>query len=88
MKHRIEVGSVFASVSAWGSRWKVTEIIEKPGYPDHVRIQSLTEPGDHRLLAVAALLDRSKFVPESGQQDGAAAPGPESGEDDLPPRER
>ena len=78
MKHRIAIGSVYAAVGAWQSRWQVREIIEKPGYPDHVRLQSLSEAGDERLIAVAALLDRSKFVLES-------APQPEPGSQDAPP---
>lgn len=68
---RPAIGNRYASADAWQTRWEVVEIVEKPGYPSHVRLRSLRDPADFRLIAVAALLDRARFVPI---QDGPSKP--------------
>jgi hypothetical protein len=57
----VQIGAIFESVGGARHRWEVTEIIEKPGHPLHVRLTSLRSANDVRLFAAAALADRTRF---------------------------
>lgn len=72
MSHPVAVGNIYESVGAWKSRWQVKQVIEKPGYPTHARLISTENRMESKLIAIAALQDRSKFSPIAIRQGNSA----------------
>jgi len=67
-RQAVQIGTVYESVGGLRQRWEVSEIIEKPGHPTHVRLTSLRATKDVRLFAAAALGDRTRFRPLSERE--------------------
>lgn len=67
-RQAVQIGSVYESVGGGRQRWEVSEIIEKPGHPTHVRLTSLRSAKDVRLFAAVALADRTRFRPLSERE--------------------
>ncbi len=57
----LQVGSIYESVGSWRLRWQLSEIVDTPGYPLHVRLSSLDTSKDVRLFGSVVLSDTSRF---------------------------
>jgi hypothetical protein len=57
----LQIGSIYESVGSWRLRWQLSEIVDSPGFPLHVRLSSLGTSKDVRLFASVVLNDTSRF---------------------------
>lgn len=60
-KQSVTVGEKFRERTAWGGEWQVEFIYTDGVRIPHARLRSLRSPADARTLAVATLLDRTRF---------------------------
>ncbi len=58
-------GRRFQKADGTGIVFEVKELVDRSGMP-HARLSRLDNPGEERVIAVVALLDKRLFVPATG----------------------
>jgi hypothetical protein len=61
---KVSRGQFFQKADGTGIVFKVIELVDRANMP-HARLSRLDNPGEERVIAIAALWDKKLFVPAS-----------------------